>query len=83
MEIEYEGAGVRAQTRVSDISRTGVFIDAISPFREGSNLKLSFTLSGGSRVPAEGVVMHSQPSIAMGVAFTDLGPEDARLFKKS
>jgi len=81
-EVEYEGGGVRAQTRVSDISLTGVFIDALSPLPEGSNLRLSFTLPGGRRVTTEGVVVHSQPAIGMGVAFTALDPEDALVIQK-
>jgi uncharacterized protein (TIGR02266 family) len=81
-EVEYEGGGVRAQTRVSDISLTGVFIDALSPLPEGSNIKLSFTLPGGRRVTTEGVVVHRQPAIGMGVAFTGLDPEDARIIQK-
>ena len=82
-EVEYEGAGIRAQTRISDISLSGVFIDALSPLPEGASLKLGFTLPGGHRVATEGVVVHSQPRIGMGVAFTSLDPEDAKLIQKA
>lgn len=77
-EVEYEGGGVRAETRISDISLSGVFIDALSPLPVGAALKVSFTLPGGERVVAEGVVVHCQPRIGMGVSFTSLKPEDGQ-----
>ena len=82
-EVEYEGAGIRAETRISDINLSGVFIDALSPLPVGAVLNLSFTLPGGQRVATEGVVVHSQPRIGMGVAFTSLKPEDAKLIQEA
>ena len=82
-EVKYEGAGIRAETRISDISLSGVFIDALSPLPVGAVLSLSFTLPGGQRVATEGVVVHSQPRIGMGIAFTNLTPEDAKLIKEA
>jgi len=81
-EVQYEGAGVRAETRISDISISGAFIDALSPLPDGAAVRLSFTLPGGQRVTTEGVVVHSQPSIGMGVSFTSLTPEHARLIQE-
>jgi hypothetical protein len=51
-EVQYEGAGVRAETRISDISLSGVFIDALSPLPVGATVRLSFTLPGGQRIAA-------------------------------
>jgi hypothetical protein len=82
-EVQYEGAGVNAETRISDINLSGVFIDALSPLPVGASLKLKFTLPGGHRVATEGKVVHSQPGIGMGVAFTSLTPEDARLIQEA
>jgi len=76
MEVKYEGAGFRANTRISDISTTGVFIDAMSPLPIGSALKLSFTLPNGHAIVAEGRVAQSQPMIGMGVEFTSIADED-------
>lgn len=81
-EVQYEGAGVRADTRISDINLSGVFVDALSPLPVGAVVTLRFTLPGGHRVTTEGVVVHSQPSIGMGVEFTGLSEEDAALIKK-
>ena len=80
-EVEYEGAGVRAETRISDINLSGVFVDALSPLPVGAVVRLKFTLPGGHRVATEGIVVHSQPSIGMGVEFTNLDAEDARLIQ--
>ncbi len=82
-EVQYEGAGIHAETRISDINLSGVFIDALSPLPVGAALKLSFTLPSGQRVATEGVVVHSQPRIGMGVAFTSLKPEDAKLIQEA
>ena len=81
-EVEYEGGGIRAQSRISDISLSGVFIDALSPLPEGATVQLSFTLPGGKRITLDGVVVHSQPAIGMGVAFTTLEPEDAAIIQQ-
>jgi len=82
-EVQYEGAGIRAETRISDINISGVFIDALSPLPVGANLRLVFTLPGGQKVATEAVVVHSQPSIGMGVAFTNLSPADAQLIQET
>ena len=78
LEVRYEGAGVRAETRISDISDTGTYIDTISPLPVGSSLKLRFTLPGGHVIEAEGVVKNSQPQNGMGVQFINLNPDDRR-----
>jgi len=78
LEVNYEGAGVRAQTRISDISETGLFIEGITPVPAGAVLKLRFTLPNGRLIEVDGRVAHSQPSIGMGIEFINLKPEDAR-----
>src|SRR6185295_5679123 len=78
LEVKYEGPGVRAETRISDISEKGVFVDAITPLPAGAMLQLTFTLPDGSTVEVEGRVAHCQPRIGMGIEFINLKPEDAR-----
>ena len=82
LEVKYEGAGVRAETRISDISNVGVFIDAITPLPVGAVLDLTFTLPNGRFIEVEGRVAHSQPRIGMGVEFINLKPEDARIISE-
>lgn len=78
VEVHYEGPGVRAETRISDISETGVFIDAMIPIPVGALLRLTFTLPTGRFIEVDGRVAHCQPRIGMGVEFINLKPEDAR-----
>jgi PilZ domain len=77
IEVKYEGAGVRAYTRISDISETGIFVDSISPLPVGASLKLTFTLPNGHVVEVEGRVAQCQPGIGMGIEFSSLKPGDA------
>ncbi len=82
-EVQYEGAGIHAETRISDINLSGVFVDAMSPVPVGAAVNLSFVLPGGQRVATEGVVIHSQPGIGMGVTFTSLSEENAKLIRET
>ncbi|HMG34834.1 MAG TPA: PilZ domain-containing protein [Blastocatellia bacterium] len=81
IEVRYEGAGVRAQTRISDISVTGVFVETLSPPPVGAVVKMSFSLPDGRTVEAEGVVKHIQPGIGMGIEFSSLKSEDEEFIR--
>ncbi|MEW6211813.1 MAG: PilZ domain-containing protein [Acidobacteriota bacterium] len=77
LEVKYEGQGVRAQTRISDIHLFGVFIDTLSALPPvGTPLKLSFSLPDGHLIETEGVVIHCQQGIGMGIEFTSMKRED-------
>jgi uncharacterized protein (TIGR02266 family) len=82
LEVTYEGVGVQAETRISDISVTGVYMETMSPVPVGSNLKLTFALPDGYVVHTEGVVVHSQSQIGIGIEFTTLQREDARRIRQ-
>lgn len=82
LELSFEGAGMRAETRISDISITGVYIETVSAIPVASNLKLAFTLPNGYVVNTEGIVVHSQPQTGVGVKFVNLDPNDARLIRE-
>ena len=82
LEVRYEGAGVHANTRISDISARGVFIDSMTPLPVGSSIKLSFKLPSGNTIEAEGTVTQSQPRIGMGVEFTSIDPEDVKRIRE-
>lgn len=76
VEVRYEGGGLRGQTRISDMSETGVYVDVMSPLPEGVPLQLEFRLPDGHEVRAEGVVVRSEPRIGMAIRFTQIAPED-------
>lgn len=80
-EVTIEGASGNVETRISDISPDGVFIDTPTPLRVGAFAKLRFTLPTGHLVAAEGVVIHCLAGIGMGLAFSDIGAEDVLLIR--
>lgn len=82
LDVTFAGAGARNETRISDISVTGVYIETNSPAPVGSNLNLTFTLPDGHLIDTEGVVVHSQPQAGMGVEFTGLKRDDARRIRQ-
>ena len=63
------------QFRISDLSRTGAFIDTLNFVRPGSILQLGFQLQElDITVMAE--VRHCVKSIGIGVQFLDLGADE-------
>lgn len=80
-EVTIEGASGGAESRISDISPEGVFIDTISPLPIGASVNLKFTLPTGHLVSAEGVVIHCLEGIGMGIAFSEIGAEDVLLIR--
>lgn len=81
IEVSFDGAGTHAQTRISDISETGVFVETLQSPPLGSVVHLKFSLPGGHAVEADGVVKHIQRGIGMGVEFLELKPEDAKYIR--
>ena len=76
-EVECEGASVgRLNTRINDLSSSGVFIDSMTCFPVGSILKLKFRLQD-SEINASAEVRYCMPQIGMGVKFIEL-PDHAR-----
>jgi hypothetical protein len=78
-EVNYEGQSGGQPCRISDISRTGVFIDTPSPLPVGAPLKFIFCITKGRPITAEGRVVHSQRAIGMGVEFTRLSSEGSQM----
>lgn len=76
VEVRYIGAGVRGQTRISDMSATGIYVDAMNPLPVGVSLDMDFTLPDGNEIHAQGVVIRCEPRIGMAVSFTQIDPQD-------
>jgi hypothetical protein len=75
-EVECESDGVnRLNTRINDLSTTGVFIDSMTCFAVGSVLRMKFRL-GDRQISALGEVRYAMPSVGMGLRFINLTPED-------
>ncbi len=74
-EIQCEGKGIgRLNTRINDISVTGLFIDSLAHLAVGSILKLRFVVLG-IPLEVEGEVRYCMSQVGMGIQFTNLKPE--------
>lgn len=60
--------------RISDLSRSGAFLDSVNPLPVGTRLGLRF-LVGDHFFAVSAVVVHQMPQFGMGVRFVDLPPE--------
>jgi uncharacterized protein DUF4388/PilZ domain-containing protein len=74
-EVECENAGVaRICTRITDLSATGAFIDTVTCYPPGTQLRLKFKVQDVI-VEAMAEVRYSMPQMGMGVRFSELRPE--------
>jgi len=69
IDVRYEGQSAGSKCRISDISRTGAFIDTMAPLPVGSIVRFIFRLPGSEPISAEGKVVHTHHGIGMGVEF--------------
>jgi len=82
LDVWYEGEGVRGETRISDLSVRGAFIEAATPLPDGTTFTLSFALPDGTVIETEATVAHSQPGSGMGVRFDSLSLEQTNLIRQ-
>ena len=75
-EVECEGAGLnRLATRINDLSLTGAFIDSLTCYPPGTNLRLRFHVQD-VLIEAAAEVRYTMPQMGMGVRFFDLEPSN-------
>ncbi|RPJ69431.1 MAG: hypothetical protein EHM24_04370 [Acidobacteria bacterium] len=75
-EASLEGLDVgRTDVRITEISAGGAFVDTRSVLPAGAVTYLLFTL-GDRQLRVKAQVRYAIPSIGMGLAFTELSPED-------
>jgi hypothetical protein len=72
---------IRVKARTSDLSLTGCYMDTINPLPAGTEVKLLLTHSGAT-VEAYGRVIHAQPNMGMGIAFSEITPENKSVLEK-
>lgn len=68
--------GTKLTAQTSDISRTGCYIDTLHPNPVGSKVLLRIT-HFDELLEAAGPVIYISPCLGMGVAFSELAPEEA------
>jgi hypothetical protein len=67
--------------RTSDISLSGCYVDTISPFPEGTSIRVRLTRENVS-FEANAKVMFSQIGMGMGIAFTSAEKRQFQIFQK-
>ena len=76
IETSWEGSGIKASARTTDISATGCFVDTLGPAEVGDTVNLKLTLRNGEHVMVEGEVMYQMPRVGFGVRFTNITDSD-------
>jgi hypothetical protein len=80
-EIQCEGQGIKQlNTRINDISTTGLFIDSISCLPVGSVLNMKFSVLG-VMLEVAGMVRHSILQSGMGIEFTNLRADQSAVIE--
>jgi hypothetical protein len=74
-------SGATLNARISDIGRGGCYVDTISPFTVGAELKLLISKEAHS-FAAEAKVVYSAVGMGMGVMFTGIEPEQRWTLEK-
>lgn len=80
-EFRSEGSTVRTWATVTDVSRSGCYVEmqATSPVDTKLDMVIEVT---GIRVGVKGVVRVSYPFLGMGIAFTEIAEEDRSRFEE-
>jgi PilZ domain-containing protein len=80
MLVAWYGGGEQRVSRVKTIGMGGLFVADPNAPREGTNLRLSFEVPGGS-VHMEAVVRNVTPGQGMGIEFIRLNTRDRVLME--
>ena len=74
-------SGTRLNARISDISRGGCYVDSISPFAVGTEVKIRITKDANSFI-SQGKVVYSTTGMGMGLKFTVIEPDQRWMLEK-
>jgi hypothetical protein len=72
-EVIELSSGARFATRTTDLGPGGCFVDTMTPFPVGANVRVSIK-RGESNFQTAGTVVYSQIGLGMGIAFAELIP---------
>jgi PilZ domain len=70
-EVIELSSGARFTTRTTDLGPGGCFVDTLTPFPVGAQVRVT-VYRGNSRFETRGTIVYSQPGLGMGVAFEKL-----------
>jgi PilZ domain len=75
LDATWDGASGTYNARVSDLSETGCYVDAINETIQGEILHLKILLPGGDWLELNGEVTHSFTTVGFGLRFMDMDSE--------
>jgi hypothetical protein len=68
------GSGMRLTTRASDLSVGGCYVEALTPFAVGSEVRVGLH-KDNNVIEFNGKIVYSSPGLGMGIAFTEAEPD--------
>jgi PilZ domain-containing protein len=74
-------SGTRLNARISDIGRGGCYVDSISPFTVGTEVKIRITKDANS-FSSQAKVVYASMGMGMGLMFTVIEPEQRWMLEK-
>jgi hypothetical protein len=74
VEVTEISTGTRLSARTSEVGLGGCYVDALNPFATGTQVKLRIVRDQGA-FEAKAKVVYSDPSFGMGLAFSEIAPE--------
>ena len=81
-EAALESASGKHQSRISDISLGGCYVDSIASAAAGEPISLTITMGSGESQQFTGEVAYVLPGLGFGIRFTDLTEERTDFLRK-
>ncbi len=80
VEVTDVESNTRLSARTSEIAIGGCYVDAMNPFPVGTIVKVRISRDRGA-FEANGKVVYCDSTMGMGIAFTELAPEQRSLLE--
>jgi hypothetical protein len=75
LDASWDGSRGTYDARISDLSATGCYVDAINETLPGEILRLKVQIPSGDWLEINGEVTHSFTSVGFGLCFVDMDSE--------
>jgi hypothetical protein len=79
-EVTELRSGTRLAARTSEVGLGGCYVDALNPFDVGTEVKVRVVRDQGA-FEARAKVVYCDPSFGMGVAFTEIEPQQRAILE--
>jgi len=78
IEVLWVGNAGKYESRTSDLSLGGCFVDTVAQVELGNIITFSLQLPAGESIDIEGEVVYTYPSMGFGLRFTNVSDSDRR-----